>query len=103
MLQKLPAGVRQSGDEGSALRFGKTFDRVHEMDVRAAPFQKIDEVFAQSFVVVARTCLFPGYRLFLGRWLCFFLHDGDSYFSETRTCCGISGTGRKVVFANPAL
>jgi len=46
MLQKLPAGVRQSGDEGSALRFGKTLDGIHEMNVRPASLQDVDEVFA---------------------------------------------------------
>src|SRR5215469_13999066 len=103
MLQELPPGVRESGDEGSALCFREILDGIHEMDVRPASFQEVDHVVAQCFVAIARSCFFAGYRLFLGGRPDFFLHIGDSYFSETRTCCGMSGTGCKVVFVKPAL
>src|SRR6266699_1422456 len=95
MFQELPAGMRQSRYKGSAFGLGEALDGVHEMDVRAAAFQKIDEVFAQCPIVAARSGL-------LACRFGFFPH-GDSYFSESRTCCGTSGTGCKVVLANPAL
>ena len=52
MLQKLPAGVRQSRDKCPALRFRKAFHGIYEMHVRPAPFQEEDEMFAQCFIMV---------------------------------------------------
>src|SRR5205807_10320421 len=62
--------MRQPGNERSALCFGKAFDGIHEMNVRPASLQKVDEVFAQRFVIVARR------GFLLGGWLCFFFHHG---------------------------
>src|SRR5215472_967007 len=96
MLQELPAGMRQSRDKGSAFGLGETLDGVPEMDVRATALQQIDEVFTQFAIVTARAGLVLACRFG------FFLHK-DSYFSESRTCCGTSGMECKLVFANPAL
>src|SRR5215467_2723492 len=88
--------MRQSRDKGSALGLGEALHGVREMDVSAAAFQQVDEVGTQFAIVTVRSgCL-------LARRFGFFLHR-LGYFSEIRTCCGTSGMGRKVVFANPAL
>src|SRR5215467_5643331 len=52
MFQKLPARVWQSRDESAAFGFGEALDGVDEVNVRAAALQKVDEMFAQGFVVV---------------------------------------------------
>src|SRR6266404_5531343 len=109
MFQQLPARVRQTRRECAALVGREFFERVHELHVRGAALQQIDQMLAQCGIIHTRgrarafstrafsCCAFAA--LLVGRFL--FLLQAD--FSETITCCGISGTGCSVDFANPAL
>src|SRR5713226_3794172 len=96
MFQQLPSRMRQFCDEGATFGLGKAFHGIHKMHVRPASLQQRDKVFAQPTIIVAR------FFLLVCRPFYFFLHS-DSYVSETRTCCGTSGTECKVVLTKPAV
>jgi len=69
VLHQLPYRMPQAFDECSSLRFGKTIDGVHEVNVRTAAFQERDEVFAQRLVVIFR------FAFLFRDALVFFLHE----------------------------
>src|SRR4029077_8382597 len=103
MLEQLPAGVRQTRRKRSAFVRWKLFQRIHKVHMRGAALQQIDQMFAQRRIAArartfsARALLRLSARLFC----CLLFLQAD--FSETITCCGMSGTGCKVILANPAL
>src|SRR5882762_4508215 len=103
VLQQLPSGMRQARRKRTALVGRKFFERIHKLHVSRAALQQIDHVLAQRGIV-ARAGTFAGrfFASLLGLrsrpWLFFLQAD----FSETITCCGISGTGCSVDFTNPA-
>src|SRR5712672_3682734 len=109
MLQQLPTSVRQARRKRSALVRWKFFQRIQKLHVSGAALQQIDQVLTQRRIVRARDfsictsccCTFPACRPAAcpRPWLLFLQAD----FSETITCCGISGTGCNADFANPAL
>src|SRR5712692_4261222 len=109
MLQQLPTSVRQAGRKRTALVGRELFQRVHELHVRGAALQQIDHVLAQRRIVHARAfsmrafprCTFPACLLAACPRARLLFLQAD--FSETITCCGISGTGCSVDFVNPAL
>src|SRR5579864_7155415 len=105
MLQQLPARVRQSRSKRTALVRRKFLQRIHELHVRRSALQQIHQMLAQRSVA-ACGCIFSA-TSFRARALlalrlrsCLFL---QADFSDTTICCGISGTGCSVDFANPAL
>src|SRR6266404_3838842 len=113
MFQQLPAGMRQTGRECAALVGRKFLQRVHELHVRGAALQQVDQVLTQRRIIDAGvraralSVRSPCGRALFAQLLALgppnqvlFL---QAVFSETITCCGISGTGCSVDFANPAL
>src|SRR5712671_7291654 len=108
MLQQLPTGVRQARRKRSTLVRWKFFQRIQKLHVSRATLQQIDQVLTQRRIVHARGfsisagsgSTFPACLLAACSRGCLLFLQAD--FSETITCCGISGTGCSVDFANPA-
>src|SRR6266481_2966322 len=103
MLQQLPAGVRQTGRKGPTFVRRKLLERIHKVHVRRAAFQHIDQVFAESRIAARARTFSARALLRLGACFSYCLFFLQADFSETSTCCGISGTGCSDKFANPAL
>src|SRR5580698_2193924 len=85
MFEQLPARMRQTIRERSIFLWRESFQRIHEVYVRASAFQQIGDLFAQLAIYIARRLL----RYFLGRFFVSFF-DGlflfHSGFPEISTC-----------------
>src|SRR5882762_2375101 len=109
VLQQLPAGMRQARRKRTALVGRKFFQRIHKLHVSRAALEQIDHVLAQRGIVHARAFSIRAFRRYtLPTFLLTACPRGcllflQAVFSETITCCGISGTGCSVDFTNPAL
>src|SRR5258708_7432533 len=108
MLQQLPTSVRQPRCKRPAFVGWKLFQRIHELHMRRAALEQIDHVLAQRGIVHARAFSIRAFRRYtLPTFLLTACPRGrplflQADFSETITCCGISGTGCSVDFTNPA-